>query len=81
MAKLHDLDPQITVDAALRAYEYNQARLARALGLDRASVNEWVASGRMFLPALQAHRLQRLRPDLFGTSCQGAANECEAAAG
>ena len=61
-----DLDPKITVAAALAAFDNVQARLADALDINRASVNEWVSSKREFIPALHAHRLARLRPDLFG---------------
>lgn len=58
--------PKIPVTAALAAFGNVQAELARALGISRASVSEWVSSEREHVPTLQAYALQRLRPDLFG---------------
>ena len=62
---MRETDPHITVDEALAAFDGVQSRLADALGIDRASVNEWVSSGRQFVPPLQAYRLTQMRPDLF----------------
>ena len=64
MAKPHPVDPQIRVTDALAAYDGIQARLAEALGINRASVHEWITSGVEHVPALQAHRLAVLRPEL-----------------
>lgn len=54
------LDPEITVEAALEKTGGNQAELARRLGVTRASVNEWVRTGRVHLPDLQGHRFTRI---------------------
>lgn len=51
-----NIDPQITVDQALKWVDGNQSELARRLGIGRASVNEWVTTEREYLPPLQAHR-------------------------
>lgn len=59
-------DPEITVDEALDAVGGNQSALARLVGVQRSSVNEWKSSGRDFIPTLQAYRLQRRMPDVFG---------------
>lgn len=59
------MDPKITVEEALAAFDGVQARLAEALGIDRASVNEWVSMGRQYVPPLQAYRLTQIRPELF----------------
>ena len=56
--------PNIRVADALDAFGGVQARLAAALGLSRATVNEWVKSGRECLPELQSYRLAALKPDL-----------------
>ncbi|CAN5817230.1 hypothetical protein BH20PSE1_BH20PSE1_01470 [soil metagenome] len=63
---MREIDPHITVDEALAAFDGVQSHLADALGIDRASVNEWVSSGRQFVPPLQAYRLTQMRPDIFG---------------
>ena len=60
------LDPEITVKQALELTNGNQAELARRLGIQRAAVNEWVTTHRKLLPELQAHRLVRLYPAIFG---------------
>jgi len=60
-----ELDPKITVKDALELYDGNQSALARALKLQRSSVHEWVKVDREFLPELQAHRIQKLHPEVF----------------
>lgn len=55
--------PQISVADALAAFDGIQARLAEALSLSRASVSDWVTSGREFVPELQAFRLTLLKPE------------------
>lgn len=50
---------------ALAAFGGVQAQLAAALSLSRASVNEWVKSGREFVPELQAYRLAHIKPELM----------------
>jgi len=61
-------DPIITVEEALAVYDGVQARLADALGLTRASVNQWVTEfregKRKFVPLAQAYRLAALHPKL-----------------
>jgi DNA-binding transcriptional regulator YdaS (Cro superfamily) len=59
------IDTKITVRAALALFGSNQAACAKALTISRASVNQWVASDRKHIPALQAYRLQRMYPDKF----------------
>ncbi|MCB0627992.1 MAG: hypothetical protein KDC43_29705 [Saprospiraceae bacterium] len=49
-------DPKILVTDALLSVDGNQAALGRMLGISRVSVNEWVTTGRKYLPALQAYR-------------------------
>ena len=61
-------DPLITVQDALALYDGVQARLADALGLKRASVNQWVTEARdgrrKYVPLAQAYRLAALHPEL-----------------
>jgi DNA-binding transcriptional regulator YdaS (Cro superfamily) len=56
------IDPAVSVNVALSLYQGNQAKLACALNIKRSSVNHWVASGREYVPELQAHRLCRMHP-------------------
>ena len=53
---MKEIDPKIEVTYALQVNNGNQAELGRKLGVGRASVNEWVRTGRQYLPELQAHR-------------------------
>jgi len=64
--KRHPIDPQIPLAAALKFFDGIQARLAAALDLNRATVNEWFADGEEFVPPLHAHRLARMYPEQFG---------------
>lgn len=52
-------DPEIPVSQALSAVGGNQAALGRMLGISRVAVNEWVKTGREYLPPLQAYRFLR----------------------
>ena len=65
--------PRIRVADALAAFDGKQSRLAAALSLSRASVNEWVKSQREFVPDLQAFRLAQLVPSLVCEGERGAA--------
>lgn len=56
---MNELDPNIPVEFALATVNNNQAELGRAIGLQRAAVNEWLRAGRQFLPPLAAHRFVR----------------------
>ena len=60
------IDPEIKVTTAIAAYSGSQSKLARALGVERSSVNEWVSSGRTNIPTLQAYRLIAIDPATFG---------------
>ena len=46
----------IEVNYALSKTAGNQAELGRVLGVSRASVNEWVRTGRKYLPELRAYK-------------------------
>ncbi len=46
----------VTVKQALKRTNNNQAELGRVVGVSRSSVNEWVISGREYLPELRAYK-------------------------
>jgi DNA-binding transcriptional regulator YdaS (Cro superfamily) len=60
---MNDIDPKISVSRAVN-FAGSQAALARLLQLSKASVNEWVADEREFVPPLQAYRLRELHPEI-----------------
>lgn len=60
--KHHDADPQIQFTDAVSRYG-SQSALARALGLERATVSGW--KDMEYLPPLQAHRLVKMDPGYF----------------
>jgi DNA-binding transcriptional regulator YdaS (Cro superfamily) len=55
--------PLVTVAAAIE-FAGNQAKLAKLLRISSASVCEWVSSGRVYVPELQAWKLASLNPEL-----------------
>ena len=61
-------DPVITKEQAISAAG-NAAKLARILGISRASVSGW---GK-FVPPYQAYRIEKLFPDIFGDPPEDAA--------
>ncbi len=63
--EIMNLDPQIKVSDALKLTNNNQAELGRVLHIGKAAVNEWLSKEREYVPALQAHRLVKLYPEIF----------------
>ena len=57
------ITPKVKVADALRLAG-NQNRLAKMLGINRASVNAWVSSEREYLPDLQAARMALVYPEI-----------------
>lgn len=65
MNKLND--PEIRIDKAI-SYFGNKSSLAKALGLHRVTVTEWLnKSNLVYVPALHAYRLIRNFPDAFSS--------------
>ena len=59
-------DPEIRLDFAINHFG-TKASLAKALGLNRVTVTDWVNTNEFtFVPALHAYRLIRNYPDAFG---------------
>lgn len=55
--------PKVKVSDAIK-FSGNQAALAKILGISSASVCEWVANSREFVPELQAWKLTSINPSL-----------------
>ena len=53
-------DPEITVKETIE-FAGSQSALARLLDIGKASVNEWVTTGRKYVPTLQAYRFVQIR--------------------
>lgn len=59
--------PRIRISRAKKFFgSYNQ--LAQALGINRASVSEWLSRGLIYLPETQAWRLSNAYPEDFGNT-------------
>lgn len=59
-------DPLVRLDKSIAAFGGTQAALARALGVTRTCVSDWVNDKKYeYVPVLQAYRLLRNYPGLI----------------
>lgn len=63
----HETDPKVLLSDALEKYEYNQARLGRAIGIGRAGVHSWCKHGYKYLPPLYGWRFRDIHPEVPNT--------------
>jgi DNA-binding transcriptional regulator YdaS (Cro superfamily) len=59
-----NVDPEISISAALKISGRNQSQLAKLMGVTRSAVNDWKMRDGM-LPALYAYRFEKMFSEYF----------------
>lgn len=68
--------PKIRIDAAIQ-YAGSQVRLAKLLGLHKASITMWKKRSLVYVPDVHAFRLERLHPELVESGNKSESKEHE----